>query len=117
MKQIIVAILVPIIFASYSDASVLIHNGFITGTQYNSLSDKRTYLMGVMDGFLMAPIFSGEKINLKWFTNCLEGMDTDQVQAIVDKYMSENPVRWKDTMHTIIYTAFIKVCPNSPYKK
>ena len=121
MKRIIIAIFIPFIFASYSYSGdkVWIHNGFIKGNKYNKFSDseQRLYLMGVIDGFMFAPIFAKKKMNIKWFTDCVEGMEDFQVEAIVEKYLIENPIQWTQSMHTIIYNSFIRVCPNSPFKK
>ena len=42
---------------------------------------------------------------------CLKtGMDADQVRAIVDKHLNENPELWQRAMSMIVYQAMIPPC-------
>ena len=46
-----------------------------------------------------------------WLAQCLKtAMDADQVRAIVDKHLNENPELWHRAMSMIVYQAMIPPC-------
>ena len=46
-----------------------------------------------------------------WLAQYLKtGMDADQVRAIVDKHLNENPELWHRAMSMIVYQAMIPPC-------
>lgn len=90
-----------------SDQDVLIHNGFATGIDYvkMSKSEKRVYAMGVINGMLLAPFFGAPKDKMKWFESFVENMNDEQVAAILSKYINDNPGRWHEGLHILMYAA------------
>jgi len=91
---------------------VEIKGGFITGNTYRAYSDdvKAVYVMGVMDGFLVAPAFSAPKKKLAWLETCSSGMSGYQVAAIVDKYLRDVPEHWHEPMNAQVYFAMLDAC-------
>jgi hypothetical protein len=91
---------------------VVIHNGFITGNDYRTMSQgaRRTYVMGLIDGLFLAPFVGAPKRQVACLERCAEGMRDEQVIAIVDKYISENPVRWHGSVHVLVYSAMREAC-------
>jgi len=94
-----------IVFAT--DQGVLIHNGFGTGQDYIEMtqSQKKTYAMGVINGMLLAPLFGAPKGELQWFEAYIERMTAKQVATILTKYLGDNPGRWHDGLHILMYAA------------
>ena len=92
--------------------------GIITGNDYLKMgAHKESYLIGMMDGIFLAPFFGGERNKMEWFENCLVGTDSNQIVAIVDKYMREHPENWNESMHGIFNRIFGSICPDGPYNK
>ena len=107
----IVAILVFIFLSApaviASEQGILIHDGFGTGQDYISMSpgSKRIYAMGVVNGILIAPLFGAPKEEINWFESYLENMTDVQVAAILTKFLENNPGRWHDGLHILMFSA------------
>ena len=92
---------------------VWIENGFLTGEQYLRLEQRarNTYVMGLIDGIFLAPLFGGSEQRTRNLGTCVEGMTNSQLDAILSKYLNENPSRWHEPVHRSMYTALLAVCP------
>jgi hypothetical protein len=109
-----------LLYAHQKDApaakGVTIHNGFLKAQDYLSLSseNQRVYVMGLLDGWYMAPSFGGpENYKLLMETEkCVEGMRASQVAAIVEKHIREHPERWNWDAKDMGYNAMINACRN-----
>jgi hypothetical protein len=117
IKLIAFAITILITSSTISRANeILIKTGFISGNKFMKMGlSKNNYLMGVIDGIFLSPFFEAEKSKLRWIETCVTGMSDYQITAIVDKYMNDNPIEWHESMNIIVYRAFSKSCPDSPY--
>jgi hypothetical protein len=95
-----------------AERGVLIHNGFGTGQDFLGFSDvgKRAYAMGVINGFIMAPMFGAPEAQVFRFGRCLENMTDVQVAAIIDKWLREHPERWHYGLHDVSWDAVTSVC-------
>jgi len=98
------------------ERGVAIHHGFYTGNAYRELPEGQrwTYVSGVIEGMLLAPLYGAPKSKMVWIESCIVGMLDKQVTAIVDKFMAENPARWHEDMHALVYSAMIGACKGSP---
>ena len=112
MRITIALLLIVIPSAAYPKDDVVIKSGFVTGNQYRALpeDERRKYAMGVVDGAFLAPFFGAPKPELLWMETCLTRMQDGQIVAILDKYLSENPVRWHEPMNVLAYVAFKSAC-------
>jgi len=92
---------------------VAIKSGFHTGNSYRALgpTSKRNYLAGFVDGAFIAPLFDAPKTELRWIERCVTGMTDEQLVAVVDKWLAENPVRWHESMNILAFVAFKEGCP------
>lgn len=97
-------------------------SSLMSGNAYLSMAqnNRRLYIIGVIDGIELAPMFSppsNDKITaedrIKWVENRVETMSLDQIEAVVTKYLQDNPSMWHLHMNTIIIEALMKV----PYKR
>jgi hypothetical protein len=98
-----------------ADESIPIHNGFGTGQDYINMSEsqKRFYAMGAINGMMIAPIFGAPKKEIRWFESYIENMTTKQVAAILSKYLKDNPGRWHDGLHMLMYAAVLEAYDKS----
>jgi hypothetical protein len=90
-----------------ADEPVLIHNGFGTGQDYIKMSQpqKRAYAMGAINGMIIAPLWGAPKDKLGWLESYVENMTDEQVAAILSKYLQDNPGRWHEGLHILMYSA------------
>lgn len=110
MKTIITIFMVIFLSASVEVASeqgILIHNGFGTGQDYINMTptNKRTYAMGAINGILLAPLFGAPKEKMHWFELYIENMTDVQVATILSKFLEDNPGRWHDGLHVLMFSA------------
>ena len=106
-------------------AAVTIHRGFLTGMDFRKLTmaEQRSYAAGIVDGMLLAPAFDAPKRDdfqpkamaaasrIEWLETCVEGMDDEQVAAMISKWLRDHPERWHHTLHTSVYAAMLDSCP------
>ena len=102
-----VVILLSAVSVFATNQAVMIHNGFGTGQDYIRMTDtqKRAYAMGAINGMLLAPLFGAPKDQMKWFESYVENITDEQVAAILLKYLEDNPGRWHDGLHVLMYSA------------
>lgn len=93
-------------------APVSISNGIVKGNTYRDWPDgaKQGYLMGVVDGIYLSPFWGADSKDVTPLQNCLIGVRSDQLQAIVDAYLNRRPEIWDETMHTSVYGALLDAC-------
>jgi hypothetical protein len=97
---------------------VRVHNGFITGEQYLRLEarDRRRYVIGLIDGIFLAPLLDGSEERSWNLGKCVEGpghgMTDMQLDAILSKFLNDNPGRWHESAHISMYSALLTVCPD-----
>jgi hypothetical protein len=93
--------------ARAGEPEIVIKSGFLTGNAYRGFSpeSRRAYAMGLIDGMFLAPFFDAKKQKLEWLERCGTGMGDEQIAAIFDKYLRDNPGRWHETMHVLGWTA------------
>jgi hypothetical protein len=95
------------------DTVVRVHNGWITGNEYKQYSQtyRTAYVIGVIDGIFLSPLFGARSPGSLWLEECVTGMDSEQITAIVDNYHKANPRRWHQSMHAIVFSAIREACP------
>lgn len=92
---------------------IAIKSGFYTGNSYRALgtTSKRNYLAGFVDGAFIAPLFDAPKTELRWVERCVTEMTDEQLVAVVDKWLAENPARWHESMNILAFVALKEACP------
>ncbi len=115
------AVLLPLSVYAQTVTTVTIHKGFLTGEQYLHLTEgdqyhlealtRMYYAMGLIDGIILAPLLGGSERRTFNLGECLDGMTSTQVDAILSKYLNENPRRWHESAHTSMYAALVTACP------
>ncbi|WP_140637402.1 Rap1a/Tai family immunity protein [Methylibium rhizosphaerae] len=114
-RRCVIGLCVACVFGAANAAPktpVSIKSGFHTGSSFRELSSvaKRSYVAGFVDGALVAPLLDAPKGEIRWLERCVTGMTDDQLVAIVEKWLSENPVRWHESMNILAFVALKEGC-------
>jgi hypothetical protein len=111
IKSFVVVTLLLVSFASKSDGAY-IQNGFLTGNTFRALDDssKKMYVIGLINGMFLAPMYGGSEEKVNSLASCTVGMNGQQLVAIFEKYLNNNPKRWNQSMHVIGYSAMLGAC-------
>jgi hypothetical protein len=88
-----------------------------TGNEYRALpaQQKHAYVVGVVDGMLISPLIMNRQD--PWLGQCVAGMQSDQVEAIFEKYLEANPQVWHEPANFLVFKAFWQKCLGAPHKK
>jgi len=117
VRRSISALFMLFAFSAFSQQGVHVHTGFLTAEEFTHMNDQsqHDYAMGVIDGMLLAPLFGaprdwqdGQKIGA--FGDCITGMSSTQVAAIISKFVRDHPERWNDSMHVVAFAAMTHAC-------
>jgi hypothetical protein len=117
MKRSILALFTLFVFLGFSQQGIPIKTGFLTAEEFTHMNgqSQHDYAIGVVDGMLLTPMFgaprawdNGQKIGA--FGDCITGMSSKQVVAIISKFVRDHPERWNDSMHLVAFTAMTRAC-------
>lgn len=110
----IIIILVFCLIASHATTANADNNvsvfSFVTGNNWigKDMVMQRSYVTGVVDGMNAV---SALNFNKESFFSCsLKGKSTEQLRAIVDKFIKENPEQWHLPMSLLIFDAINESC-------
>ena len=86
--------------------------GFLSGNQLRELDDYAlgVYSVGYLDALYSANRFGMRKECLTEISNCIGRKPVSQLAAIVKKYLNDNPERWDESGHSIVYNALLRRC-------
>lgn len=95
--------------------NIAILSGHISGKEFLELDKKVqvAYAMGLVDGICIAPLFSDNVHRRVWFEECTRKMNSDQIVAILKKYLIKHQEEWQIDMSNIAFRAFKKACPEA----
>lgn len=95
MDNIRIAVMTFLMFISALPAQAIIL-GYITGNDYLQLDDNARlgWLVGVMDGIMAESTLITKDDQGPWLGKCIVGLNTQQIKAIFEKKLSENPEEW-----------------------
>jgi hypothetical protein len=99
--------------AGYHQQLFHVQNGFLNGSSYleNPEGARMDYVMGLMDGLFISPLFGASEDAMQRVKDCLYGMNDMQVQAMLDKHISGHPERWHDPAGVLFYRVLLQTCP------
>jgi hypothetical protein len=76
-----------------------------------SKADRMMYTSGLIDGFFASALFGGNDASVAGLNSCLKEMDSEQVTAILTKYVKDHPERWHYPMSIEAFSALNDACP------
>lgn len=93
--------------------------GYVTGVDYRefSKSERMFYLIGTVDGFVAAALFDGKDAVTLWLNQCIKGVTSVQLTAIVDTFLDSHPERWDQGMNILAYGALLHACDKRGFGK
>jgi hypothetical protein len=85
---------------------------YMNGTAYLRLNPaiRTLYIEGLLEGMSGGLGFNPDQSANKALMTCTQHMDGNQVRAIVDKYLAENPAQWDWPMGTLTGDAMAYAC-------
>ena len=91
---------------------VWIPGGFMTGEECLLVSSESmtSYMMGVVNGLLISPLYGAPAERATTLSQCLEGVTGTQLGATLQKWLRENPERWHEGCHLAAYMALRRLC-------
>jgi hypothetical protein len=83
--------------------------GYVRGNSYLTWPQvtRSIYVTGVIDGFRAAPALGQSQKNQKTFETCVGVMTVDQLEAIVWKYLQDNPSEWHLYVNMLVLKAIL----------
>ena len=116
MRNIILILSLFFIFLSFtlvSDTEGIIL-GYKTGNEYLKMDEesRKCWLVGALDG-IMAEAVHTKNNNVKqttWLGRCIEGIDFEQIKAMFEKELRENPEGWHAPAALILWKKMQEFC-------
>ena len=112
MRKLLGAALISVALAAYADPQPNINSGFMTGTTYIKLSEptRRTYITGLIEGFLLSSKFGAPKGNVLWLEECIVSLGPARLTIGVDQFLRLHPERLLLPMHQTGLLALKDTC-------
>jgi hypothetical protein len=94
-------------------APVVIEHGFLTGNDYlqKSETERHGYVMGLLDGLFASATIGSDSAVLARIKSCTLGMKSNQIMAILDKYLRDNPQIWHQDADVLFLQSLFRACP------
>jgi Rap1a immunity proteins len=88
-------------------------NGFSDVTDYRKDAEwaRGRYVVGVIDGLFVSTSLGASEKATRALKACLNGVNSIQLTAIVDKYVGDHPERWQYGTQLMVFEAMDKFCP------
>ena len=95
---------------------VSVYPGYFTGNKFRERTheEKHFYALGYYDAMMSAALFGAPQPLASEIHDCMAGMNSLQVLAIVEKYLDDHPENWHLSMNILIFYAFRDVCQDNP---
>jgi hypothetical protein len=77
-------------------------------------STRPTYVMGLINGLFLSPLFGASRQNIAWLETCLEEKNGTQIAEILSQYIEQHPTELQEQLHAASYRALLQACPSSP---
>jgi hypothetical protein len=105
--------LVALLAAVMTGDQITVPHGFYNGQQYlTAFSGPKdpSYAAGFIDGMLSSTTLGAPIERVQKLKDCIHGMNNGQVEAILDKFITEHPERWDESMTVLGYVAMAAAC-------
>ena len=94
-------------------AQAPIAQGIMTAREFLNLSaaSRRVYAAGFVDALLLTPILKNSLAGMGVPIRCFEGMNDEQIAAIISKEIASRPENWHLGANVQALNSLVKVCP------
>jgi len=76
-----------------------------------SAASRRVYAAGFVDALLLTPILKNSLAGMGVPIRCFEGMNDEQIAAIISKEIASRPENWHLGANVQALNSLVKVCP------
>jgi hypothetical protein len=99
--------------AARSQQRIYVQEGFLNGSSYLDDPDggRMDYVMGLMDGLFLSPLFGASENAMQEIKDCLSGMNNVQLRAMLDKHIRDHPEQWHYPSGVLFYQVLLQTCP------
>jgi hypothetical protein len=87
-----------------------------TGQDYLGMpeGERPAYVMGLVNGLFLSPLFGASRPRIAWLETCLEEKSGTQIAELLSQYLEQHPTEQHGQLHAASYRALLQVCPSSP---
>ena len=112
MRRIIILALACLAVSGPAFSALKFNNGFINGNEWRGFapSHKTTYIVGIVDALFYSVVYGASKVVIDGLVNCIQRKTPDQLTAVVEKFMKDNPELWDKAMSNITHMALEVMC-------
>lgn len=95
-----------------ANANVEVHGGYVTASRYMEWQQPQrlTYVMGLVDGVRLSAVLDASGTRYKKAISCFSNMNGNQVVAIMDKWLNNNPEQWNMSLNHVFISMMYKTC-------
>jgi|TARA_B100001964_G_scaffold206636_1_gene237877 hypothetical protein len=85
---------------------------YTTGSEYIEMddNDRLAWLVGAMDGIMAESTMIKKDDNGPWLGRCINGLTIQQIKAMFEKELNENPEAWHGPAAFILRNKMQKFC-------
>lgn len=93
-------------------ANVEVAGGYIVASRYLDWNHPQrvTYVMGLVDGIRISAVLDASGSRYKKAISCFDGMNGNQITAIMDKWLNNNPEQWNISLNHAFISMMYKTC-------
>jgi hypothetical protein len=97
----------------------LIKKGYVTSSMFRDAgpSEQRAYVMGIVDGLFLAPLFGAPERRGDQLQDCITGLNLDDLQlaALVRRELEEDATLGSSPAHIVVFRAIRQTCLDHGY--
>ncbi len=96
-------------------APVEVPFGFESGNGYLQMAEpqRHAFAMGLFDAFMASTAIGSDVGVVHRIKDCAMGMKSNQVMAILDKYLRDHPEEWHHDMGMMFLRTISQTCPGA----
>lgn len=113
MRKMILAIaLILAIIPRISSADVNVQGGYVVASRFMELhhAQRLSYVMGIVDGIRTAAVLDASGNRYQKVLKCFGDMNGNQILAITDKWLNNNPEQWNMAVNHVFISMMYKTC-------
>ena len=90
-----------------------IKEGYLSNQECRALpaGTLQIYMAGFVDGLFMSPALDAPKECIRPIEECLIRVTSTQLEAVMRKWLDENPQHWHEMCQWEAYTVIREMCP------
>lgn len=93
-------------------AQINVSGGYVKASRYMEWQQTQrvTYIMGLVDGIRTSAVLDASGPRYTKAISCFENMTGNQVTAIMEKWINNNPEQWHMSLNHVFISMMYKTC-------